>query len=301
MTEARIHDTGYRKFEGERRPVWWAILDLAKHGVQRVLGLKRKGKHKLLPFAIIVAAFLPAIVIVGLAVMNPFDDLSDRGPQFNDVSDVGPQLGEYFGFISLLVVLFVSFVSPEALCTDRRTGMLGLYLASPLTRDTYLLGRFAGLFAVIAFIASGPQLLILAATGFEGSGPDNVLGYLSEFARIVAAGFLVALLLTTVGMAISSLTARNGIASALIVITLMTLAAVTGALIEGGGVADEFAVFNVVGLAESVGRRIFGEPPHSDVGTEVLATPLVIFAALAWSTAAITFCRFRYQRIDVRQ
>ena len=39
------------------------------------------------------------------------------------------------------VLVFVAFVAPEVLCPDRRTGMLGLYLASPLTRDTYLVGK----------------------------------------------------------------------------------------------------------------------------------------------------------------
>ena len=37
----------------------------------------------------------------------------------------------------------LAFVAPEALCTDRRTGMLGLYLASPLTRDSYLVAKVA--------------------------------------------------------------------------------------------------------------------------------------------------------------
>ena len=33
-----------------------------------------------------------------------------------------------------VVLVFTAFVAPEILCTDRRSGMLGLYLASPLRR-----------------------------------------------------------------------------------------------------------------------------------------------------------------------
>jgi ABC-2 type transport system permease protein len=292
MTDARIHDTGYRSFEGERRPVQWAILDLAKHGAQRVFGIKRQARHKLLPFAIVVAAFLPAIAIVGVAVMFDFD---------LEVEEGLPQLGEYFGIISLLIVLFASFVAPEALCTDRRTGMLGLYLASPLTRDTYLLGRFIGLFGVIMVIATGPQLLILVALGIEGSGPETAAGYAGDLVRILGAGLIVTLLLTSVTMAISSLTSRRGIASAMIVMILMTTTAVINGLIEERGVADEFAVFDIVGLAISAGERIFGQSPDGEIGADVLSAPIAIGAALAWSVLGLAFCRLRYQHIDVRQ
>ena len=49
--------------------------------------------------------------------------------------DVIPSYGQYYGFIVSALIVFAAFVAPEALCPDRRTGLLGLYLASPLTRD----------------------------------------------------------------------------------------------------------------------------------------------------------------------
>ena len=64
-----------------------------------------------------------------------------RSPTIASATTSCPTYGEYYGFIISALIVFASFVAPEALCPDRRTGMLGLYLASPLTRDTYVLSK----------------------------------------------------------------------------------------------------------------------------------------------------------------
>src|SRR3712207_8505042 len=56
----------------------------------------------------------------------------------SDDTAVLPTYHEYYGFITAAIVVFVALVGPEVLCPDRRDGMLGMYLASPLTRDSYL-------------------------------------------------------------------------------------------------------------------------------------------------------------------
>ena len=97
---------------------------MASHAIQRVLGIKRPAWAKVLPVVAIAIAYIPAIVFVGIVALTPDDPT---------VQQHIPTYGQYYAYIISAIALFVAIVAPEVLCPDRRTGMLGLYLASPLS------------------------------------------------------------------------------------------------------------------------------------------------------------------------
>ena len=89
--------------------------------------------------------------------------------------------------------MFSAFVAPELLCTDRRTGMLGLYLASPLTRNTYLAARRRSRCCrLLALVTLGPPLLMLVAFTVIGQGPDGPVALLTLLGQMVLGGMAVA-------------------------------------------------------------------------------------------------------------
>ena len=161
MTQAQIHDRGNLSYDGPRHGTRRAMMNLSYHTMQRVLGLKRSNWQKVLPALALLIAFIPAIVFIGIAAFLP------RGEELGLDSTA-----DYYGIITGALFLFTAFVAPEAVCTDRRSGMLGLYLASPLNRDTYLAAKVASIAAVLGTMTLGPPLLMLIAYTLADAGPD---------------------------------------------------------------------------------------------------------------------------------
>ncbi len=168
MSDARILDRGYRRYDGPRLGVGATVRSLAVQTVQRALGLRRSAWSKIIPFGTVAIAYLPAIVFVGASVF--FGDAIARAGGIRL-----PSYGQYYGFVSAAIFVFAAFVAPEVLCTDRKTGMLGLYFASPLTRSTYLLGKLLAVLGVLALVTLGPPLFMLVAYTVNGRGPDGLV------------------------------------------------------------------------------------------------------------------------------
>src|SRR3954452_11779298 len=179
VSDARIIDRGYRPYDGPRLGPAGAVRSLVRHTVQRVMGLRRPASAKILPVLSAGIAYVPAIVFVGLAALI-------KDPRFR--REALPTYGQYYGFIVSALIVFASFVAPEALCPDRRTGMLGFYLASPLTRATYVVSKITAVLVLLAVATLGPPLLMMVANVLQSQGPDGPLGVATLPVRVVAAG-----------------------------------------------------------------------------------------------------------------
>ncbi len=284
--DARLFDLGYRTYEGVRERPARAILTLAIFTLRRVLGLGRGARHKVLPAITLAIAFLPALVSVGFSVLAENIAVGDL-----------ISYGDYTFIIGSALALFSALVAPEALCPDRRTGMLGLYLAGPLDRNRYLLAKAAGVFAVMLLITAGPLLFMLAAFVLAGFGPS--IGETPLLlARIFAAGILTALLYASLSLAVSSFTTRRAAAAVGVVLVLLVPVNVVRAAIESGGAPDALDLFSFPLVAAEFAYRIFGEHADDDAPVTTLATWVVGSGLVAAIAAGFLVCWARYRRIE---
>ncbi|MEE9417299.1 MAG: ABC transporter permease [Acidimicrobiales bacterium] len=286
MSDAQIIDRGYRAYEGPRGGVGASMLALIKHSLQRVLGIKRTIWQKIMPITSILIAYVPAIVFVGIAALIDSPRILD---------EILPSYGEYYGFVTAAIILFVAFVGPELLCTDRRTGMLGLYLASPVDRDRYLLAKMTSIALVLSIVTIGPQLLMLLSFTFEGTGPGPA-EFVKTLVQIVLGGLAISTLHTSLSMAISSLTDRRTVAAAAIIMLLLVSGAVSSAFVDGAGLSHNYELLNLFGLPFALAVRIFGE--RAGFLSSVSTGPIVA-AYLAWTVLGAIVVRWRYQRMLV--
>ena len=283
--DAQILDRGYRQYDGDRTGIAGAVRTVTVQGIRGVLGLGRPARTKILPIVVAVIAYLPAIVFVGLAVL--IGDWLDP----NTIADYAG----YYGFIILALVLFASFVAPEALTGDRRNGLLPLYLSTPLTRSTYVVSKCLAVFLVMLLVTVGPPFIQLVGYSFEGAGPAGVSGWLGIAWRIVVSGVIVAAVFSGVALGLASLTDRRAWASVGIVLLLLLSGVVTSVLVETADVDTRAYLFNLLLAPFELVVRIYGETSEQpDLGT----TELWI-ANIAWAAGGFGLCWYRYQRMAV--
>ena len=284
--DARLFDLGYRAYDGPRERPARAVLTLGAFTAGRVLGLGRGARHKVLPAITLAIAYLPALASVLFAVLT------------NDIAvDDLITYGEYTFFIGSALALFAALVAPEALCPDRRSGMLGLYLAGPLDRNRYLVSKVGAVFGVMLLITVGPLLFMLVAFVLAGYGPSagSVPGLLLD---ILTTGLVTALLYTALSMAVSSLTTRRAAAAVGVVLLLFVPAGIVRSAIESAGAPDELDLLSSPFVVANLSYRIFGEAPEEGEPVADLSTLVVTGGVAATIVAGLLVCWLRYRRLE---
>ncbi|MGF1596493.1 MAG: ABC transporter permease [Acidimicrobiales bacterium] len=289
VDEARIYDRGYRRYEGERTEVRGAIRSLVKYSIRHALGFGRSARHKVVPFAIIVMAYLPATVFTGIAAIVPVG-----------TEEFLPTYAGYYGFVAATIYLLAGFVSPELLCADRRTGLLGVYLASPLSRPTYLMGKALSVFAMLLLVTLGPPLLMLIAFSLQNLGPDGFGEWLRVFGRILISSAVIGSLYTAVSLAVGATTDRTSVATATILALIPGSATITDIVVDLGEVTPHLRLLNLLFLPRALIFRIHGEIEGGWPASENPTWTLWL-ACAAWVGLSVGWIWYRYRTLLVRR
>jgi ABC-2 type transport system permease protein len=281
--EARIHDRGYRRYEGERGGVRSAFFTLYRHTFARLLGLRRSARNKVLPFLSAALAYFPGIAFIGIGVFLPKRIALRAFPRY----------WEYYGFIVSAILLFVAFSAPEALCPDRRQRVLGVYFTSPLNRRSYLAAKIAAVASAISIVTIAPPLLLALARSLQGFGPSPAdLAVL--LGRILASGALLAVFYTAFALGASALTDRKGFASAGVILSVIITSATAGVLHDRNG-AEWPVLINLFNLPFELVRRVYGDIG----GAPTVSTASLVVAFAVWTLGAIGVLWWSYRNLEV--
>ncbi len=283
MSDARILDRGYRRFEGDRSGVVGAVRSVAWHTVRSILGLGRKGRHKVFPVIVLVVAFVPAIAFLAISVL-----LGDFG------DEVRPDYWEFFGFSFVATIVFVALVAPEAIVRDRRDGMFALYLSTPLSRTTYVVAKVLAVLGTMALIVLGPPVLWVVGYTFQSQGPDGVVDWVGVVGRILLAGLVICVVYTAVSLGVASMTDRRAFASIAVVFVMLGATIVANLLVDSGGLAEQWRVLDPLGVALEIAPRLFGERGDD---MRRLDTWLVVAGCVGWTGLGAGLLAGRYRKL----
>lgn len=280
---ARILDRGYRKYDGERSGVRGAVRSVAWHTTRSILGLGRKGRHKVFPIIVAVIAFVPALVFLAVAVL--FGDIGD---------EIRPEYWEFFGFSVTAALVFTAFVAPEAIVRDRRDGMFSLYLSTPLTKPTYLGAKALAVVGTLWMIAGLPVIMVFIGYTSQGQGPDGFASWLWVAARLLAAGLAISAIYSAVSLAASSTTDRRAFASVAVILLMFGVSIAVNIIVEVAEMNPNLLLLDPVGAPLELPARFFGD--RTEEFREVDTLP-VYLANLAWLVVPSAVIAGRYRKL----
>jgi ABC-2 type transport system permease protein len=214
-----IFDRGYQHYDGPRRGRKGAITSLMGYSMKRAMGIRKSWTAKILPFLLYVAVTIPLIVMIGISAIVP--DL-----EFASYSG-------YLQAIFLIVGIFVGTAAPEMICIDRHERTLPLYFSRAINRVDYVVAKVVAMSLLTMTMTVIPSILLwlgrqLTADGVGQAMRDNI----GDLGRVIFVGVMTALVLSTLGLAISSFTNRKGVAITVIIISFVVLTAMANIGIE---------------------------------------------------------------------
>jgi len=287
---AEIYDRGYRIYDGPRTGVFGAMRAVGVATIQRSLGMRRKFRFKIVPILVIFIAYVPALVFMGLAVLLPAEI----------AGEVVAEYGGYFGLIAITMILLTAFVVPEVMGSDRRTGMFGLYLASPLNRWNYLGSKFASIMIVTSLVTLFPVLFLMIGYTFVEIGPDGFGDGVEVVLSIFASGLVLSIFFSLFGMAVSTLTDRPLFASAAIVMVTIASEAFSAIIADNTDAPEWVRLFGVIALPLQLISRIWVRRDESEL--DVIPDVSDAVVAGTWVAVVAGFAAvllIGYRRLEV--
>lgn len=295
--EAVIVDRGYRHFEGTRKGRRGAMGAVVRDGFRRVLGLRRKGRRKILPWTLITMAFISVAVLAGLHYAANRVGVTDL------VAEELPRNREYFEFISRVALLFVAFATPEMLVPDREQGVLSVYLSRPLRTIDYLGAKGMSLGILVLSFYLVPQTIFHLLLGVFS--PDGFLTYMGDNLEVLwqvpAASLVYFLGHASIALIFATLIPRVGFSAGVFIGVMIIFNQLATFLVDFADFAgsDYGALLAFEAHPHLVRDWIFGASTGDYVVTGAGFEPWVALATiLAVAAGAVALIWSRYRRLS---
>ncbi len=291
-----IYDLGYQGYEGPRLGRAFAVWSLYVLSVRNAFGLGRGWLPKALALGLVLLAFVPAVVQLILAAVLPIEEFEFVRPH------------EYYGFIQVIIMLFVAALASDLVGNDRRNGTLALYFSRPIRRDDYAVAKIAALATSLLAITVLPQAVMFAGNWL--GAPDGIAwarDNAGDLAPMLASGLLICVMFAAIGIVVASFAERRAFAIISVLTVLVLPFIVVSIVIEViESDAARYAIFFspahlmrgfTLFLFDAVPPQPFGRPQGADEQIAFVDVPGVLYllAAFAYSAlaTAVTLRRYR--------
>ncbi|MEU6271155.1 ABC transporter permease [Streptomyces populi] len=274
--QTRIHNIGYRTYDGPRLGRAYARRSLYSQSLRGAYGLGRSVKSKILPMLLFVVMCVPALIMVAVAVATKAKDLP-------------VDYTRYAVIMQAVIGLYVASQGPQAVSRDLRFKTVPLYFSRPIETADYVRAKYAALASALFVLTAAPLIVLyvgalLAKLDFA----DQSKGFGQGLASVA----LLSLLFAGIALVISAVTPRRGfgIAAVIAALTISYGAVSTVQAIaferSSSGAVPWLGLFSPITLIDGVQTAFLGASsafpgqvgPSSAQGLVYLAVVLALIA-----------------------
>lgn len=246
--ESRIHNIGYRGYDGPRLGRAYIRRSLFSQSLRGAYGLGRSAKSKVLPMLLFIVMCVPALIMVAVAVATKMKELP-------------VDYTRYAIIMQAVISLFVAAQAPQSVSRDLRFKTVPLYFSRPLETADYVRAKYAAMASALFVLTAVPLLVLyvgalLAKLDFT----DQTKG----FAQGLVSVALLSLLFAGIGLVIAAVTPRRGFGIAAVIAVLVISYGAVSTLQAIAGVQDSdsvglwFGLFSPVTLIDGVQTAFLG-------------------------------------------
>ncbi|MER7516909.1 ABC transporter permease [Streptomyces sp. NPDC126499] len=289
----RIHNIGYRAYDGPRLGRDYARRSLFSQSLRGAYGLGRSAKSKVLPMILFAVMCVPALIIVAVAVVGKQSKLSIEYTQ-------------YAIYLQLVIAIFVAAQAPQSVSRDLRFRTVPLYFSRPIERLDYVLAKYGAMASALFVLTAAPLLILwigalLAKMDFAEQT--------KLFGQGLASVVLLSLLFGGIGLVMAALTPRRGFGVAAVIAVLVIS---YGAVSTLQGIAygtdnldaiQWIGLFSPVTLIDGVQTAFLGAPSSFPGGTDAApgggAGVVYLLAVLALIAGSYGVLMRRYRKVGL--
>ncbi len=286
----RIHNIGYRKYDGPRLGRSYARRSLYSQSLRGAYGLGRSAKSKVLPMVLFGVMTATAAIIVAVAVAAPAGTMTKLPLSYTAFAiTLQPVIG-----------LYLAAQAPQTVSRDLRFKTVPLYFSRPIERRDYVLAKYAAMASALFALTAIPLVILYAGAllakfdfGTQTKG----------FAQGLVSVALLSLLFTGIGLVMAALTPRRGfgVAAVIAVFTISYGAVSTVQAIATSQEADSavewLGLFSPATLIDGVQTAFLGAtsafPGGTGPGTGTGVVYLLVVLGLIAGSYAVLMRRYR--------
>ncbi|MGW0782249.1 ABC transporter permease [Streptomyces sp. NPDC002913] len=289
---SRIHNIGYRSYDGARLGRAYARRSLYSQSLRGSFGLGRSAKSKVLPMLLCGVMCLVALILVAVAIATP------------NMTKLPIKYTDFAIYLQAVIGLFIASQAPQSVSRDLRFKSVPLYFSRPIERVDYVLAKYAAMASALLILTGLPLVILyVGALLAKFDFADQTKGFGQGMVSVA----LLSVLFAGLGLVVAALTPRRGfgVAAVIAVLTITYGAVSTVQAIawqtDSPGAITWLGLFSPITLIDGVQTAFLGavsafpggDGPGAGAGVVYL---LVVLALVAGSYAVLMR---RYRRVGL--